>query len=145
MLQQLPENGDVSELTSLQLEESATEEHEQPLQEHLHGAHLPSSFVLSAVQQHTEQKTVRQSIKGQQSGSAHTLMWPTIGGTPINEFTTEGYFSMAFPTLPLTRLYYWPSLVTSIAHAHIQHCTRSGLPHNACIPYVMTCFFQRHS
>jgi len=26
-------------------------------------------------------------------------MWPTIGGTPINEFTTEGYFSMAFPTL----------------------------------------------
>lgn len=26
-------------------------------------------------------------------------MWPTIGGAPINEFTTEGYFSMAFPTL----------------------------------------------
>ena len=26
-------------------------------------------------------------------------MWPTIGGTPINEFTTEGYFSCAFPTL----------------------------------------------
>ena len=27
------------------------------------------------------------------------MMWPTIGGTPINEFTTEGYFSLAFPTL----------------------------------------------
>ena len=26
-------------------------------------------------------------------------MWPTIGGAPINEFNTEGYFSMAFPTL----------------------------------------------
>ena len=26
-------------------------------------------------------------------------MWPSIGGTPINEFQTEGYFSMAFPTL----------------------------------------------
>ena len=26
-------------------------------------------------------------------------MWPTIGGVPINEFTTEGYFSCAFPTL----------------------------------------------
>ena len=25
-------------------------------------------------------------------------MWPTVGGTPINKFTTEGYFSMAFPT-----------------------------------------------
>ena len=20
------------------------------------------------------------------------MMWPTVGGTPINEFTTEGYF-----------------------------------------------------
>ena len=27
----------------------------------------------------------------------HTLIWP--GGAPINEFTTEGYFSMDFPTL----------------------------------------------
>ena len=100
VLQQLPENGDVSELTSLQLEESAAaEEQEQPSQEDLYGAHLPSSFVPNAVQQHTEQETVRQSIEQRQSGSVHTLMWPTIGGTPINEFTTEGYFSMAFPTL----------------------------------------------
>ena len=42
VLQQLPENGDVSELTSLQLEESATEEQEQSLQEdqHTYLAHL---------------------------------------------------------------------------------------------------------
>lgn len=26
-------------------------------------------------------------------------MWPTIGGTPINELTTEGYFSCVFSTL----------------------------------------------
>ena len=26
-------------------------------------------------------------------------MWPTIGGMPLNEFTTEGYFTCAFPTL----------------------------------------------
>ena len=42
---------------------------------------------------------MQQSIQDLQSGSSHTLMWPTIGGAPINEFTTEGYFSMAFPTL----------------------------------------------
>ena len=30
-------------------------------------------------------------------------MWPSIGGTPINEFTTEGYFSCAFPTVFPTR------------------------------------------
>ena len=44
-LQQLPENGDLSELTSLQLDESATNEHSQPSQEDLYGAHLPNSFV----------------------------------------------------------------------------------------------------
>lgn len=26
-------------------------------------------------------------------------MWPQPNQTPISEFTTEGYFSMAFPTL----------------------------------------------
>ena len=48
----------------------------------------------------TEQETVRQSVQDRQAASTtSTLMWLTIGGTPINEFTTEGYFSMAFPTL----------------------------------------------
>ena len=56
----------------------------------------------NAVQQHPEQETVRQSIQERQGGSTSTLMWPTIGGTPINEFTTEGYSTMAFPTIFLT-------------------------------------------
>ena len=100
VLQQLPENGDITELTSLQLHESTSEDPSQPnRQEDLYRAHLPSSFVPNAVQQQTEQDTVRQSIQERQSSSTSTLMWPTIGGTPINEFTTEGYFSMAFPTL----------------------------------------------
>ena len=59
--------------------------------EDLHGAHLSTSFVPNATQQRTEQETVQQSIQDLQSGSSHTLMWPTIGGAPINEFTTEGY------------------------------------------------------
>uniref|UniRef100_A0A1X7SQL2 Uncharacterized protein n=1 Tax=Amphimedon queenslandica TaxID=400682 RepID=A0A1X7SQL2_AMPQE len=29
-------------------------------------------------------------------------MWPSIEGTPFNEFQTKGYFSIAFPTLFLT-------------------------------------------
>ena len=99
VLQQLPENDDVSQLTSLQLEESTTDEHSLSSQDNLYEAHLPSSFVPNAQQQQTEQETVSQSIEQRQSGSSHILMWPTIGGTPINEFTTEGYFSMAFPTL----------------------------------------------
>ena len=36
----------------------------------------------------------------QSSSSSQTpLMWPSIGGVPLNEFTTEGYFTCAFPTL----------------------------------------------
>ena len=46
---------------------------------------------------------MRQFVHGQpsdnQPGSQQTLMWPSIGGRPISEFTTEGYFSCAFPTL----------------------------------------------
>ena len=33
------------------------------------------------------------------SGSSHRLIWPTLGEAPINEFTSEGYISLAFPTL----------------------------------------------
>ena len=43
---------------------------------------------------------VHQAVHDRQSGSnSATLMWLTIGGASINELHTEGYFSMAFPTL----------------------------------------------
>ena len=49
----------------------------------------------------TEEESVHKSINDHQQTSSNisTMMWPTIGRTPINEFTTEGYFSLAFPTL----------------------------------------------
>ena len=49
----------------------------------------------------TEQEAVQQSVEQRQttSSSHPTLMWPSIGGMPLNEFTTEGYFTCAFPTL----------------------------------------------
>ncbi len=48
---------------------------------------------------HNREQKKKQSIQDRQSSSNSSLMWPTIGGTPINEFTTEGYFRIAFPTL----------------------------------------------
>ena len=47
----------------------------------------------------TEQEAVQQSVQQHQSDhpSASTVMWP--GEIPINEVTTEGYFTCAFPTL----------------------------------------------
>lgn len=50
----------------------------------------------------TEMETIHQAVQslGERSTTtSSTLMWPSIEGTPINEFYTEGNFSMAFPTL----------------------------------------------
>ena len=88
-LQRLPQDGNLTDMRSLQLGESSTYQCEPS--EDLYGAHLSTSFVPNPTQQRTQQETVQQSIQDLQSGSSRTLMWPTIGGAPINEFTTEGY------------------------------------------------------
>ena len=63
--------------------------------------HLPQSFVPIAAPSMTQQESVQQSVQQQQSSTSSEtpLMWPSIGGIPLNEFTTEGYFTCAFPTL----------------------------------------------
>ena len=55
----------------------------------------------------TEQEAVVKSVEERQSSSSpslssSTLIWASIGGMPINEFTTEAYFTCVFPTLFLT-------------------------------------------
>ena len=69
-----------------------------------YSAHLPQSFISTAMQSMTEQEAVVKSVEERQSSSSlsplsATLMGPSIGGMPINEFTTEGYFTCVFPTL----------------------------------------------
>ena len=88
-LAQLPEDGNFPNLRcSLHLVLNPSE------------ANLTQSFVPSAAHLATEQETVCQSIQDRQTGATtSTLMWPTIGGRPINEFEIEGYMSMAFPAL----------------------------------------------
>ena len=53
-------------------------------------AHLPQSFVPTAMRSMTEQEAVVKSVEERQSSSSPspssaTLMWPSIGGMPINE------------------------------------------------------------
>ena len=91
VLQQLPGNGEVSALTSLQLEGSTTDQSLFPLRKIYMELTFQASLCLaSAQQQHTEQETVCQSIEEWHTGSAYTLMWPTIERIPINEFITDG-------------------------------------------------------
>ena len=61
-------------------------------------AHLPQLFVPTAMWSMTEQEAVVKSVEERQSSSSPsslsaTLMCPSIGGMPINDFTTEGYFT----------------------------------------------------
>ena len=46
---------------------------------------------------------MQQSVQERQSRSSSSspaiMKWPCNGGVPIKEFTNEGYFSCAFPTL----------------------------------------------
>ena len=65
-LQRLPQNGNLTDIRSLQLGESSAYQCEPS--EDQYGAHLFTSFVLYATQQRTEQETVEQSIQDLQSG-----------------------------------------------------------------------------
>ena len=97
----LPEDGDLTGLCSVSVE---TEDQETaPTQEDAHDTHTATSFVPNNLSPRlTEQETIRKSVLERQSNQpaeTPTVMWPPAGGTPINEFKTEGYFSCAFPTL----------------------------------------------
>ena len=99
VLAQLPEDGNLRDLRSITIE-SLNSVEQQNSDESTYEAQLSQSFVPNAACLATEQETVRQSIQHRHTGATtSTLMWPTIGGTPINEFNTEGYMSLAFPTL----------------------------------------------
>ena len=105
-LAQLPQDGNVSHLVSVtetcsSVDNSSTVE--IPAADNQHPTdedddHLPQSFIPVAAPSITEQEAVQQTVQQSQL-PASTLMRPSIGGVPLNEFTTEGYFTCAFPTL----------------------------------------------
>ena len=101
-LAQLPQDGTVSTLVSVTEDcstpDTVSSASNTPATSEVQDNHISHSFVPMAVPSMTEQEAVQQAVAQHQS--SHTpLMWPSIGGMPLNEFTTEGYFSCAFPTL----------------------------------------------
>ena len=94
-----PQDGTLSDIATVALE--GQEDSDQPAVDELvpNEPHLTQSFVTVATHSITEQ-IVRHSVEQRQCSQptltqSTTLMWPSIGGTPINEFTTERYFSCA--------------------------------------------------
>ena len=101
-LAQLPEDGTVSTLVSVTEDcstpDTVSSASDTPATSEVQDDHISHSFVPIAVPSMTEQEAVQQAVAQHQSSDT-PLMWPSIGGMPLNEFTTEGYFSCAFPTL----------------------------------------------
>ena len=102
-LAQLPQDGTLPNISSIKLQEREPVEQQPSLSndDPACSDHLAQSFVPIAARSLTEQESIRQAVQDRPSYQPPTTsaMWPTIGGTPINEFTTEDYFSYAFPTL----------------------------------------------
>ena len=102
-LAQLPEDGTVSTLVSVTEDcctpDTVSSASDTPATSEVQDDHISHSFVPIAVPSMTEQEAVQQAVAQHHSASHTPLMWPSIGGMPLNEFTTEGYFSCAFPTL----------------------------------------------
>ena len=59
----------------------------------------PSSFVATLPNSNTELDAIHAYLETPHSNPTCTLQWPTVGLSPINEYNTEGLFSIAFPSL----------------------------------------------
>ena len=101
----LPEDGDLSDLTSVTLESTSdNSNHKLPAEgSDPYDACLARTFIPISGCQRTEQVTIRQSVLERRSDHPPTVppmvMWPSTAATPVNEFSTEGYISCAFPAL----------------------------------------------
>ena len=60
--------------------------------------HEVGTFVSIAVRSMNEEDVIRTSISERQASDQDQVVpWPSRGNDPVNEFTTEGYMSCAFP------------------------------------------------
>ena len=116
-LEQLPHDGNLSQLTSITVESANTEPpatntpatgppvaDTPETSEDPYSAHLPQSFVPIATRIYDRAGGSASVCSGATIKPIHVINAchhdvASIGGLPINEFTTEGYFSCAFPTL----------------------------------------------
>ena len=119
-LEQLPHDGNLSQLTSITVECASTEPPatntpatgppvaDTPATcEDPYSAHLPPSFVSIATRSKTEQEAVHQSVQERQlspstSSSPATMMWPLLEEYPsMSSCTTEGLLLLCIShTLP---------------------------------------------
>ena len=96
-LAQLPQDGDCSGLSTVTLEAQEGDEEITDVSDDLYNAFLPGSFVPVTHRKETEREIVQQAVS-QAGSSAQPFPWPQVSSTPINEFQTVGYMTLAFPS-----------------------------------------------
>ena len=101
-LLQLPQDGDLPSIPVITFDsqdtmDTFTEPDAYNVEQDTCNTTFSSTFIPSNCQTRTEQENVMHSLQQHQSNSI--LSWPDRGQSAINEFSNEGYFSCAFPTL----------------------------------------------
>ena len=101
VLDLLPSDGDLTNHCGVVVDDT-TDVTDEPQEDNNSVPEDAGSFVPILAQKKTEEQTIRNAVHSLEQGENnkhHVIPWPETGTTPINEFTTEGYFSRAFPTL----------------------------------------------
>ena len=101
-LAQLPEYGDLSELTTITLPVDDDDHIIKNPSDGDSDTFMSGTFVPMVPKNNTEQQVMRQSIADRQHADEanRTVQWPQVEDSPINEFRTEGYMTHAFPHFP---------------------------------------------
>ena len=94
VLQLLPVDGELDNLPTVRIPSSGEADIPAREDEDPRSAHLASTFLPMPTRGITEQEAIQQSVI-----QNSPISWPSTSGNPINEFTTEGYMSCAYPTL----------------------------------------------
>ena len=97
-LAQLPEDGNFTNFSTVRVENQPCDDGNGEPSDDPYNAFLPGSFVRVAHTRETEQNMVRLALL-QSHCPSQPLPWPQVSGAAVNEFQTEGYMSLAFPTL----------------------------------------------
>ena len=97
-LSMLPNDSQLTNLVSISVSLDSVVETPGNQDSDPYNAYIPSTFVPATARSFTEQEMIQQSIMDPLPSLQH-VDWPSTTGPPVNEFTTEGYISCAFPSL----------------------------------------------
>ena len=99
VLNQLPDDGDLTDKCGVGIKDTAEKQEEVELPSEDTDPTDVATFIPVVARKMTEKETIRKSVHHRQPTEDQVVPWPENGSVPIDEFKTEGYISCAFPTL----------------------------------------------